>query len=233
MNQKTKILLAEDDVNLSFLLKNNLEAKGFEVLHSPDGKQALRYFLQHSPELCLLDVMLPLKDGFSLAKEMKLQNPGIPIIFLTSRSMEEDKIKGFETGCDDYITKPFSITELILRVNAVLMRTFPSEPETVKDEFRMGSLLLKYHERNLVYQDGEVKHLSQKETEMLRLLGENTNHLVQRNYLMKSVWGKDDYFISKSMDVYITRLRKLLKPDPTLEILNIYGSGFKLVEKKE
>ena len=227
-NHTPNVLIVEDDENLVYLLKENLESKGFIVSTCIDGNQGLRMFNQQTFQLCILDVMLPYKDGFTLAKEMRSLKENIPIIFLTSRSMELDKIKGFEIGCDDYITKPFSIMELLLRVNAVLKRTSGNEAKSKKDIFNIGKYVFHYAERKLSYPDKTEKTLSVKEAELLKLFCEKENELIHRNYLMNKVWGSDDYFIAKSMDVFITRLRKLLKSDPNVEIQNIYGTGFKL-----
>lgn len=226
------LLVVEDDENLSYLLRENLESRGFHVQLCADGRQGLRAYQQSEPDLCILDVMLPFKDGFTLAKEIKEINKKAPIIFLTSRSMELDKIKGFEIGCDDYITKPFSIMELIMRVNAVLKRTSITEAKQEQDEFQIGKLKFNYNERKLLLPDGTEKSLSQKEADLLKIFGEKEGEMIQRNFLMNKVWGSDDYFIGKSMDVFITRLRKLLKADPALEIQNIYGTGFKMLVKK-
>lgn len=223
-----KILIVEDDENLGYLLKENLESKGFLVSICNDGKKGIRMFNQEIFQLCILDVMLPLKDGFTIAKEMRALRENVPIIFLTSRSMELDKIKGFEIGCDDYITKPFSIMELILRMNAILKRTNVRDPKSKADVFNIGKYVFYYTERKLKFPDQSEKTLSVKETELLRIFCEKENELIHRNYLMNKVWGSDDYFIAKSMDVFITRLRKLLKSDSNLEIQNIYGTGFKL-----
>lgn len=222
------ILIVEDDENLSYLLKENLESKGFLVSICPDGRQGIRLFNQQQFNLCILDVMLPYKDGFTLAKEMRLLKENVPIIFLTSRSLELDKIKGFETGCDDYITKPFSIMELLLRINAVLKRTNGIDLKSKTDIFNIGKYIFKYSERRLTFPDQTEKILSTKEAELLRVFCEKESELIHRQYLMHRVWGNDDYFIGKSMDVFITRLRKLLKGDPAIEIQNVYGTGFKL-----
>ncbi|MEO8149488.1 MAG: response regulator transcription factor [Bacteroidia bacterium] len=226
-----KILIVEDDENLAYLLKENMETRGFSVTICADGKQGFRVFNQQAFQLCILDVMLPYKDGFALAKEMRIQNQNIPIIFLTSRSMEIDKIKGFESGCDDYITKPFSVMELLLRVNAVLKRTNVNEVKKEKDIFTFGSCILLFSERKLIFSDKTEKSLSMKEAELLRIFCEKQNELIHRQYLMNRIWGSDDYYIAKSMDVFITRLRKLLKFETDIEIQNIYGTGFKFIVK--
>ncbi len=226
------ILIVEDDDNLGYLLRENLESRGFLVSTCTDGKQGIRMFNQQLFQLCILDVMLPHKDGFTLAKEMRELRENVPIIFLTSRSMELDKIKGFEIGCDDYITKPFSLMELLLRVNAVLKRTTVNDSKIKSDIFNIGSYVFHYTKRTLVYPDKSEKILSVKEAELLKVLCEKENELVHRQFLMNKVWNSDDYFIAKSMDVFITRLRKLLKNDPNIEIQNIYGTGFKLYVQK-
>lgn len=227
-NGNASILIVEDDDNLGYLLRENLESRGFTVSTCTDGKQGIRMFNQQAFNLCILDVMLPHKDGFTLAKEMRELRENVPIIFLTSRSMELDKIKGFEIGCDDYITKPFSLMELLLRVNAVLKRTSVSDSKNKNDSFNIGSYIFHYSKRLLVFPDKSEKTLSVKETELLKVFCEKENELVHRQFLMNKVWSSDDYFIAKSMDVFITRLRKLLKNDPNVEIQNIYGTGFKL-----
>ncbi|MEO8086521.1 MAG: response regulator transcription factor [Bacteroidota bacterium] len=234
MNTSTqKILIVEDDENLAYLLKENMETKGFAVTICTDGKQGFRIFNQQAFQLCILDVMLPYKDGFALAKEMRIQNQNIPIIFLTSRSMEIDKIKGFESGCDDYITKPFSVMELLLRVNAVLKRTNVNEVKMENDIFTFGSCILLFSERKLIFSDKTEKGLSMKEAELLRIFCEKQNELVHRQYLMNRIWKSDDYYIAKSMDVFITRLRKLLKTETDIEIQNVYGTGFKFIVKND
>lgn len=227
-NYSPRILIVEDDENLGYLLKENLESKGFLVSLCTDGKKGIRMFNQELFQLCILDVMLPHKDGFTLAKEMRALRESVPIIFLTSRSMELDKIKGFEIGCDDYITKPFSIMELILRLNAILKRTNVIDVKSKIDIFNISEYVFNYAERKLIYPDQTEKTLSVKEAELLKIFCEKENELIHRNYLMNKVWGSDDYFIAKSMDVFITRLRKLLKSDSKVEIQNIYGTGFKL-----
>ena len=227
------ILIVEDDDNLGYLLRENLESRGFLVSTCTDGRQGIRMFNQQLFQLCILDVMLPHKDGFTLAREMRQLNENVPIIFLTSRSMELDKIKGFEIGCDDYITKPFSFMELLLRVNAVLKRTVSNDTKVKTDTFNIGEYTFYYPKRTLVYPDKTEKTLSVKEAELLKVFCEKENELVHRQFLMNKVWNNDDYFIAKSMDVFITRLRKLLKNDPDVEIQNIYGTGFKLCTPKE
>jgi DNA-binding response OmpR family regulator len=225
-----KILLVEDDINLGYLLKNNLEQKGFNVSLSPDGRHAYRLFRQQSFHLCILDVMLPYKDGFTLARDIKNLDEAMPIIFLTSRSLEMDKVHGFEIGCDDYITKPFSVMELLLRVNAVLKRTGPVEAKSKSMVFMIGKYRFDYSNRLLFFPDQSGRTLSMKEAELLKMFCEQGNELIHRQYMMNKIWGNDDYFVSKSMDVFITRLRKLLRQDASIEIQNVYGTGFKLIK---
>lgn len=227
-----RVLLVEDDENLSYLLQVSLEQKGFEVTLAPDGKQGLRFFKQQLFHLCILDIMLPLKDGFTLAGEIKKLNEHIPIIFLTSRSLEVDKVRGFQVGCDDYVTKPFSVMELLLRVNVVLKRSVQQEPKSKNTSFSIGNYNFDYYNRLLVFPDNSSRTLSVKEAELLKLFCENNNELIHRQFMMNKVWGSDDYYVSKSMDVFITRLRKLLKNDPAIEIQNVYGTGYKFLVSK-
>ncbi|MBP6333949.1 MAG: response regulator transcription factor [Bacteroidia bacterium] len=227
----TNILVVEDDLNMGYLISGGLEMHQFKVILCTDGKSGLRTFKQENIHLCVLDIMLPGSDGFTLAKEIRKINEDVPFIFLTSRSLEGDKIKGFQLGCDDYITKPFSIMELILRIQAILKRSSPLELAPVAETYLLGSFNFKYSQRVLVGQDGIERQLSIKEAELLRLFCMRKNELIHRQYIMNKIWGNDDYFTVKSMDVFITRLRKLLKKDPRLEIQNVYGTGFKLLEK--
>lgn len=229
--QTPNILLVEDDENLGYLLKENLESRGFEVTICADGKYGFQFFNRHPFHICILDIMLPNKDGFMLAKEIRAVNESVPIVFLSSRSMELDKIRGFEVGCDDYITKPFSIMELLLRINAILKRTTRQESKEKTTAFSISKYTFDSEQRKLIYPDGSEKSLTAKEAELLKQFCERKNELIPRQYLMNKVWGSDDYYIAKSMDVFITRLRKLLKEDASIEIQNLYGIGFKLVVK--
>lgn len=222
----TRLLLVEDDANLGMLLKENLNNKGFDITWCKNGEECGKTFKKDPFDLCIIDVMLPLKDGFTLAKEIKLVNPTVPIIFLTARSMQDDKIKGFEIGCDDYITKPFSTQELYMRIGAILKRTQcngMSQPRVLP----LGRFIFDYTKMTLQMGE-ESEKLSSKETELLYILSLNKNELVQRNVILEKIWGNDDYFSAKSMDVYISKIRKLLRRDPGIEILNAYGVGFKL-----
>jgi DNA-binding response OmpR family regulator len=229
MNKKVRILLAEDDEILAFLLKENLESAGYEVLWVKNGEEGLRMSMSEGVDLFILDVMMPRKDGFWLAEQIRKRDNVTPIIFLTAKNLEKDKINGFTLGGDDYITKPFSIKEVLLRLSAILKRTNPLS-EHAERELKAGSITFNFFNRSISV-DNEVKSLNTKEAELLKILIENKNIVVQRRTILMKIWGSDDYFLSRSMDVYVTRLRKILRIDPSLEILNIYGSGFKLIEK--
>lgn len=223
----TRILFVEDDRNLGLLLQENLNNKGFDTTWCKDGNEGLTAFKKSKYNLCILDVMMPVKDGFALSKEIRAMDTEVPIIFLTARGREEDKIKGFEHGGDDYVTKPFSTQELYLRINAILKRMQVKNTATVK-ALAIGKYCFDYTKMTLQIGD-EVKKLSSKEADVIRILAENKNELVQRNMILEKVWGNDDYFAAKSMDVYISKVRKLFKDDPTIEVLNAYGIGFKLI----
>ena len=223
----TRILFVEDDANLGLLLKENLDNKGFDTTWCKDGDEGIIAFKTYEFDLCILDVMLPVKDGFTLSKEIRALNNEIPIIFLTARSMHEDRILGLEIGGDDYITKPFSTHELYLRINAILRRTQNKAGSNDKQK-KLGKYIFDYKKMTLHIGDS-VKRLSSKEAELLYILILNKEELVPRSVILNKVWGSDDYFSAKSMDVYMSKIRKLLKDDPDIEILNAYGSGFKLI----
>ena len=224
----TRILFVEDDPTLGILLKENLDNKGFEIPWCKDGSEGLDTFSALEFDLCILDVMMPVKDGFTLSKEIKAVNNCIPIIFLTARSMHEDKIQGLELGGDDYITKPFSTHELFLRINAILRRTQNNALSAQDKVKKVGKYL--FDHKKMTLQIGEnIRRLSSKEADLLCILIQNKEELVPRSLILNKIWGNDDYFSAKSMDVYISKIRKLLKDDPAIEILNAYGSGFKLI----
>jgi len=223
----TRILFVEDDANLGVLLKENLENRGFETVWTRNGKEGIDAFRQQQFSLCILDVMLPVKDGFTLSKEIRAVDNEVPIIFLTARSMHEDKIHGFENGADDYITKPFSTQELYLRINAILRRSQNRNNTQVK-AMVLGRYCFDYIKMTLTI-DNSVKRLSSKEADLIHILVQNRNDLVPRSVILNKIWGNDDYFSAKSMDVYISKIRRLLKEDPDIEILNAYGSGYKLI----
>ncbi|MDO1446788.1 response regulator transcription factor [Rhodocytophaga aerolata] len=225
----TKILLVEDDPNLGQLLQEYLEIKGFETTLARDGEKAFTYYQQNHYDLCIFDVMLPKKDGFSLAKEIRASNKQIPIIFLTAKSLKEDTLEGLRIGADDYMTKPFSMEELLLRMKAILRRSGQSG-ETTKDtkQFTIGQYTFDYEFQTLAIKNQSVK-LTSKESELLRLLCLNLNHTLERSIALKHIWQNDTYFNARSMDVYITKLRKYLKDDPSIEIVNVHGTGYKLM----
>ncbi|MCA1751695.1 MAG: response regulator transcription factor [Cryomorphaceae bacterium] len=229
MTSKTRILLAEDDPNLGTLLQEYLEAKDFETVLCADGDKAFKTFSKQQFDFVLLDVMMPVKDGFTVAKEIRTINKKIPIIFLTAKSMKEDTLKGFNLGADDYITKPFSMEELVVRVNAVLRRTEAFQMAASEQEFfELGDFVFDHERQLLKYNEKEIK-LTTKESELLHLLCINKNGVLERNYALNVIWGDDNYFNGRSMDVYIAKLRKHLRAEPRIEIINIHGKGFKLL----
>ena len=224
---KTRILLAEDDENLGSLLKEYLNVKGYETELFSDGNKAYRGFIREYFDLCLLDVMMPEKDGFTLAKEIRQINSDMPILFLTAKSMKEDILEGFSIGADDYITKPFSMEELLYRIEAILRRT---NQDTTRENktFQIGQYL--FDTQNQFLKKGNTKQkLTTKETELLKLLCNNMNKVLERNYTLRTIWINDNYFNARSMDVYITKLRKYLKDDSSIQIINVHGKGFKLI----
>lgn len=228
MDAKIKILLAEDDENLGLLLKEYLIAKGYDTDLYSDGEVAYHGFMRNHYHLCLLDVMMPKKDGFSLAKDIRMVNADIPIIFLTAKNLKEDVIEGFKIGADDYMTKPFSMEELIFRIEAILRRIAADGQGGDQAEFKIGTFSFDSLKQILSH-DGEEVKLTTKESELLRLLSSNANKVLERNYALKAIWVDDNYFNARSMDVYITKLRKHLKGDPSVEIINVHGKGYKLV----
>ena len=225
---KANILLVEDDKNLAFILTDFLTMSGYSVQHAEDGVAGLELFKNGKFDICILDIMMPLKDGFTLAEDIRIINEVVPIIFLTAKTMKEDKIKGFKTGGDDYITKPFSTEELSLRIEAILKRTRLSllngEKETVYD---IGIFTFDYSNQLLKSPSAEQR-LTKKEAEVLRLLCINKNKILRREIALKMIWGEDDYFMGRSMDVYITKLRKFLSEDTRVSITNIHRTGFML-----
>jgi len=226
---KTKILLVEDDESLGPLLLEYLEAKGFEAKLATDGKKGGDMFFKGNFDLLLLDVMMPVKDGFALAKEIRMVDKSIPIIFLTAKSMKEDTIEGFNAGADDYITKPFSMEELLARVTAVLRRTNKiRSTESEEVNFKIGNYQFN-SEKQLLQHGGIEQKLTTKESQLLRLLCVHKNDVLDRNFALKTIWHDDNYFNGRSMDVYIAKLRKYLKDDAKVEIINIHGKGFKLL----
>lgn len=223
---KPKILLAEDDSSLSFVIKDNLSEAGYDVVSMPDGEAAWQEFQKKKFDLCLLDVNMPLRDGFALAKKIRQQSDIIPIIFITAKSLEEDKLKGFATGADDYITKPFSMKELIMRIEVFLRRSKKLDAD-IKEDFIIGSLRFVHNELK-IYNGKEAISLTQKEADLLKFLAQNNNKILKREEVLLNVWGKDDYFLGRSMDVFITKLRKHFKADPSILLETIHGVGFRL-----
>ena len=228
MENKTRILLVEDDANLSMVLKDYLEMLGYDTVLRNDGEEGLEAFKESEFSLCILDVMMPKKDGFRLAQDIRAINADIPLIFLTAKTLKEDRIAGFKAGCDDYITKPFSTEELSLRVSAILKRCeIQYTQKKIPDIFDLGNIKFDHRNMILIHNKDEYS-LTRKEAALLRLLAENKNQLVERDYALEKIWGSSDYFIGRSMDVFIAKLRKMLKIDPNIVITNVHGTGFKL-----
>jgi len=222
-----KILYVEDDPTLAFVTSDNLSAEGYEVILEKDGRAGWKRFNKEQFDICILDVMLPEMDGFQLAEKIREVNSQVPIIFLTAKSMKEDKLVGLKIGADDYITKPFSIEELILKIQVFIKRKFIQTDEKEKT-FRVGKFTLDYS--NLLLKSDTDQVLTQKEADLLKELIINKNQIIKREQILEKLWGKNDYFLGRSMDVFISRLRKHLKSDTSLKIENVHGVGFKLVE---
>lgn len=225
---KAKILLVEDDPTLSYTVKESLAKNNYDVVYCSDGESAWQQFMKHNFDICLLDVMLPgKKDGIALATQIRNKNETIPILLLTSKSMDDDKINGFKSGADDYITKPFNMQELLLRLDVFLKRTKKKEDNTPA-QFKIGSLDFDYN--NLVLKNDTVEHqLTQREADLIRFLCLNANRVLKRDEILMNVWGKDDYFLGRSMDVFITKVRKYLRDQNEAELQTIHGIGFKFV----
>lgn len=224
-----KVLLVEDDPNLGALLQEYLKHKSFLVDLKRDGAEGLLAFRKNKYDIVLLDVMMPKKDGFEVAQEIRKDDQEVPIIFLTAKSLKEDKIKGLTIGADDYITKPFSMEVLELKMNAILRRLEKKETKPVQDTYQVGKTTLDYKNHKLIINGKETK-LTTKETELLRLFFERKNELLERELALKHVWQDDSYFTARSMDVFISKIRKYIKDDESLQILNIHGQGYKLLE---
>lgn len=227
-NRKIKILLVEDDPNLSLVLKDYLDMLGYQTTLCVDGKEGADKFEQGTFDMCILDIMMPKKDGITLAKEIRKESQVVPIIFLTAKNQKEDLISGFKSGCDDYITKPFSTEELKFRIEAILKRCLHLRVvEKSKDIFEFGVFRFDYPNQMLI-SPTKKQRLTRKENGLLRVLVMNINQLVTREYALNAVWGRDDYFIGRSMDVFISKLRKYLSEDSNINITNVHGTGFKL-----
>ena len=230
--QNKRILLVEDDPNFGNILRDFLSLNDFEVTLAKDGLEGFVFFKNNDYDLCILDVMMPRKDGFSLAKDIRKQNTQIPIIFLTAKTMKEDVLKGYQAGADDYLTKPFDSEVLLYKIKAIFQR---KKSELGKSEevfeFKIGDFYLNSKLRQLVFNEGEPQKLSPKENKLLKMLVQHKNDLMPRELALTKIWRDDNYFTSRSMDVYIAKLRKYLSKDKNVEIVNIHGEGFRLVEK--
>jgi len=226
---KPKILLCEDDPNLGMVLKNYLELNDYDVILERDGRLGLAVFQREKFDLCLLDVMMPHMDGFTLAEEIRNINPDVPLFFLSAKTMKDDIIQGYKLGADDYITKPFDSEVLLLKIRAILKRNEELNRESANVEYDLGKYHFNPRLRELSV-NGKTQTLSPKENELLKMLAEYKNDLLPREAALKRIWGSDTYFNGRSMDVYIAKLRKYLKEDPAIEIVNIHGNGFRLVD---
>lgn len=225
MSNPVKILLAEDEPSLGQIIKESLETRNFEVLLCADGEIAYTTYKREKPLLLVLDVMMPKKDGFTLAKEIRIENPDIPIIFLTAKSQTEDVVKGFNLGGNDYLRKPFSMEELIVRINALLKR---GDYENNSEVIKIGDYLFNFKNQTLILKD-KIETLTHRESELLHHLIQHKNQVLDRSFILKKLWGDDDFFNARSMDVFITKLRKKLKDDPSIQIINVRGYGYKLI----
>ncbi len=224
--EPVKILFAEDDVNLGKVLTTYLTGKGYVISHATNGEIAYEMFCTGDYDICIIDVMMPLKDGFTLAQEIRKLDKKIPIIFLTAKNLQEDMIKGLSIGGDDYITKPFSIDVLLARIQALLRRTTQQEPED--GLVQLGSIVFDKKRQTLTIQ-GEEKKITTREVELLQMLLDKKNDVLERGYALKKIWGDDSYYNARNMDVYITKLRKYFKSEPSIQIINVHGIGFKFV----
>lgn len=230
-NSETHILMVEDDDSLGSILREYLELKGYQVTHAKDGEEALVEFAKGTFDICLLDVMMPKLDGFNVAKKIRESNKYLPIVFLTAKSLQEDKLTGLKIGADDYITKPFSMEELILRIGNILKRIKPQEPGKPLEmkEYKIGKFLFNRLLKTIT--DGEVNQsLTDKEAALLEMLIQHKNDTMSRKDALIAIWGDDDYFNGRSMDVYITKIRKILKKDENLHLNNVHGVGYQLIE---
>jgi DNA-binding response OmpR family regulator len=225
--ERLKILLAEDDLNLGVLLVDYLETEGFDVKLCKDGEMALKAFQNHTFDLCLLDVMMPKLDGFSLAKGIRIKDKKVPFIFITAKSLKEDKLKGYDLGADDYITKPFDEEELLWKIKAVIRRIPESKVEikTKTEIIIIGKYTFDFNNQSLSIGD-QVKRITERESDILKYLSDHRNNVIKREEMLKDLWGENDYFFGRSLDVFITKIRKYLKEDPSLSIENVFGVGF-------
>ncbi|GMQ25423.1 response regulator transcription factor [Algoriphagus sp. oki45] len=225
---KAKLLVVEDDPNLGDILQEYLQMKGYDTTLCRDGEEGWNKFKKDKYDLCLLDIMMPKKDGFTLAKEIKKVQEDLPILFLTAKNQKDDIIEGLKIGADDYLTKPFSMEELLLRITAILRRTQKSTEVAPLKTYTFGDFVLHYDEQFIEGPSGKNK-LTSKENELIRLLASEINKLVNRSHALKQIWGDDSYFNARSMDVYLSKIRKILKDDPKVQIITVHGEGFKLI----
>lgn len=225
MSNTIKILLAEDEPSLGQIIKESLETRNFEVLLCANGEEAYKVYKIEKPLLLVLDVMMPKKDGFTLAKEIRQENPTIPIIFLTAKSQTEDVVTGFNIGGNDYLKKPFSMEELIVRINALLKR---GQDDLTNETIALGNFTFNLKKQTLTYEQ-KIETLTHREANLLYYLIKNKNQVLERSFILKKLWGDDDFFNARSMDVFITKLRKKLKSDPAIQIINVRGYGYKLI----
>lgn len=219
------ILLAEDDLNLGVLLVDYLETEGFDVKLCKDGELALRAFQTHGFDVCLLDVMMPKLDGFSLAKGIRTKDKQIPILFITAKSLKEDKLKGYGLGADDYVTKPFDEEELLWKIKAVIRRIPERKSPHKTETIPIGNYTFDFDNQSLMI-DGKTKRMTEKESDILKYLSDHRNRVIKREDMLKALWGENDYFLGRSLDVFITKIRKYLKEDPALRVENVFGVGF-------
>ncbi|MEJ7912403.1 MAG: response regulator transcription factor [Chitinophagaceae bacterium] len=226
--KKPKILYVEDEIFLAKIVSETLQTKGFDVFLESDGAHALKRFNEVQPDVCVLDIMLPNKDGFAIADEIREKNPGVPIIFLSAKSSVSDVVNGFKMGANDYIRKPFSMEELIVRLEHVLKMNVSSEPTQVEEEIRVGSYIFHLNRQTLTHAL-EQRKLSYRESELLKVLYQNREQILERREILNLLWGSDSFFNSRNLDVYITKLRNYLKYDPTIEIITIKGIGYRFV----
>jgi DNA-binding response OmpR family regulator len=222
---KATILFAEDDTSLAFMLKDALEESGYKVVHCADGQTAIDTFDKNKFDLCLLDIMMPYKDGYTVAKKIRQQSDVVPLLFFSTKTGEDDRLKGYDTGADDYIAKPFSMPELLRKIDVFLRRTKKLHADALTD-YQLGTLTFSPANLKIVTPANEFS-VSQKESDLLKFLCENQNKVLTRHEILLNVWGKDDYFVGRSMDVYITKLRKYLKSDPKIKLETIHGLGFR------
>ena len=232
MEMATKILLVEDDQNFGDVLKSYLEMHEYDVDLAIDGQAGSDAFDNGGYDMCIFDVMMPKKDGFTLAREIREKDKQTPIIFLTAKTLKDDILDGFKIGADDYITKPFNSEELLYRVQAILKRSMKDDLDEDKNEFVVGDFEFNFPLRILIHKDGQKEKLSPKEAQLLRLFSINLNQVLSRSEALTKIWGEDNYFTARSMDVFVTKLRKYLSIDKDLEIVNIHGSGFRLIDKR-